>query len=263
MKTPIYLSLVLTAVSVNIASAGEFDTTSAHVDGCPAAFFTHKATVFEAVTLCATKQVSSYKLAYAANVTAQWLDNDQNGVIDEPALLAHLRLNQAVVVMSKSGFSEEAFETMDIEGRVGQDLYADETDPTYRRDASQEEIHHLIVNAGWQSLYPKLFSDQKRMNSALFQQWKIADEQGYYQYDDPTCDSACKTVEFFYLSTASYLGSKADLFSDELRLKTREELTEKLPGVVALIESQRYHYPIYRWPDGQYPHQHNIKIQGQ
>ncbi|WP_414931363.1 hypothetical protein [Vibrio europaeus] len=263
MKAFIYSSLVMTAALTFSASASEFDTTSEHVDGCPAAFFTHKAIVFDAVTLCATQKVNSQKLAYAANVAAQWLDNDQDGIIDEPALLDHLRRNQAVLVMSKSGFSEEAFDAMDIEGRVDQDLSADETNPSDRRDASQEEIHHLIVNAGWQSLYPKLFSDQKRTNSALYKQWKIADEHGYYQYDDPTCDSACKTVEFFYLSTASYLGSKADLYSDELSLKTRAELTEKLPGVVALMESKDYHYPTHKWPDGNYPHKQNINIIGQ
>jgi|GEM_PF-2026303 len=263
MKAFIYTSLAITAVVAHSANAGEFDAVSEHIDGCPSNFFTHKATVFDAVTLCATNKVPAQKLTYAANVTAQWLDNDQDGVIDEPALLDHLRRNQAVLVMSKSGFSEEAFEAMDIEGRVGQDLSADETNPSNHRDASQEEVHHLIVNAGWQSLYPKLFSDQKRTNSALYKQWKIADEHGYYQYDDPTCDSACKTVEFFYLSTASYLGSKADLYSDELSLKTRAELTDKLPGVVALMESKDYHYPTYRWPDGQYPHQANIKYVGQ
>ncbi|OAJ94027.1 hypothetical protein [Vibrio bivalvicida] len=263
MKAFIYTSLVITSVVANGANADEFDVTSAHVDGCPANFFTHKAEVFDAVTLCATYKVPGQKLAYAANVTAQWLDNDQDGVIDEPALLDHLRRNQAVLVMSKSGFSDGAFDEMDIESRVGQDLSADETNPSNQRDASQEEIHHLIVNAGWQSLYPKLFSDQKRVNSALYQQWKVADELGYYQYDDPTCDSACKTIEFFYLTTASYLGSKADLFSDELSLKTREELTEKLLGVVAIMESKDYHYSTHMWPDGKYPHQQNIKIIGQ
>lgn len=91
MRALLHLSLIMTAVVTSSASAGEFDTTSEHVDGCPAAFFTHKAIVFDAVTLCATQKVNSQKLAYAANVAAQWLDNDQDGVIDEPALLDHLR----------------------------------------------------------------------------------------------------------------------------------------------------------------------------
>lgn len=262
MKATLYIPLIAAAAVTQVSHANEFEVTSAHVDGCPASFFTHKATVFDAVTLCATNKVTSDKLAYAANVTAQWLDNDQDGVVDEPALLDHLRRNQAVLVMSKSGFSDDAFDAMDIDDRIGQDLSADETNPDDRRDASQEEIHHLIVNAGWQSLYPKLFSDQKRTNSALYQQWKIADEQGYYQYDDPTCDSACKSIEFFYLSTASYLGSRADLYSDEMRIKTREELRDKLPGVVELMESRDYHYPTHRWPDGRYPHQAHIKFSG-
>lgn len=264
MKAVIYTSLLTTATMSYSVSAGEFDANASQLDGCPASFFSHKANVFDALTICATNKVSRQKLSYAANVAAQWLDNDQDGVIDEPALLDHLRRNQALLVMSDNGFSDDAFDAMDIDGRIAQDLSAQETNPANgRRDASQEEIHHLIVNAGWQTLYPNLFSDQKRVNSALYQQWKIADQQGYYQYDDPTCDSACKTVEFFYLSTASYLGSKADLFSDELSLKTRQALRESLPGVVALMESSQYHYPTHRWPDGDYPHHNNIEIVAQ
>ena len=163
--------------------------------------------------------------------------------------------------MSERGFSGRAFRKIErgIGERVGQDLAADETNPPQgRRDASQEEIHHLILNAGWKHLFPDVFSDEPRTASDLFRQWEIAEQKGFYSYWDPTCDSSCKVTEFFYLATAAYLGSQADLYNDEMRIKTRSELRLKLPGTTEIIESPRYVYPIDHWPDGSYRHGKNI-----
>ena len=38
-----------------------------------------------------------------------------------------------------------------------QDLSAQETSNPTRRDASQEEIHHLIMAAGWTTMLPEIF----------------------------------------------------------------------------------------------------------
>jgi len=85
-------------------------------------------------------------------------------------------------------------------------------------------------------------------------------QKGLYSYGDPTCDDACKTVEFFYLVTAAYLGSDADLESNEMRVKNREELRNSLPDLVLLMESNRYHYPTHIWPDGNYRYSQNITL---
>ncbi|MGY3686415.1 hypothetical protein ACXAAV_07050 [Vibrio coralliilyticus] len=257
MKRLIYLLPFMVAP----AQAGEFDPSPYAKQGCPADFFTQKATVFNAVTICATNQVPIDKLRHAANVAAQWLDNDQDGQVDQTGIVNELQGNRATLVMSARGFSDQAFEQMDIDGIVGQDLSAEETNPDADRDASQEEIHHLILNAGWQGLFPNVFSDQSSQQSELYRQWQTAEQKGYYFYDDPTCDDACKVTEFFYLATAAYSGSQADLFSDEMRLKTRKALSDKLPGTVAIIESESYHYPNHIWPDGHYKHQNNIHIE--
>lgn len=136
---------------------------------------------------------------------------------------------------------------------MGQDLAADETAPGGgRRDAAPEEIHHLILNAGWKQVWPRQFRDAP--GSALYAQWQQAEAAGYYAYDDPTCDAACKVTEFFYLASAAYLGAQADLASDEMRLKTRADLRAALPGVVALIESPDYAAPRDHWPQGRYAH---------
>ncbi len=79
---------------------------------------------------------------------------------------------------------------------------------------------------------------------------------------DPTCDDSCKVTEFVYLATAAYLGSDVDLASDEMRLKTRAALSETVPAVVQLLESDEYIYPTNHWPDGTYAHQNNITFFG-
>ncbi|MCY9854283.1 hypothetical protein [Vibrio mediterranei] len=261
MKRCIGLLFFISALS----SAGEFSSVESPVAGCPGDFFTQKARVFDVVTICATSSVPQDKLKHAANVTAQWLDNDQNGQIDEPNIIEPLRSNHATLLMSKSGFSDDAFEKLEpyFDHMLGQDLSADETAPTFGRDASQEEIHHLIVNAGWQPYLPAVFSDKKTKQSVLYKQWQLAEQKGLYSYDDPTCDDACKTVEFFYLATAAYLGSSADLQSDEMRVKSHKELRHLLPDLVSLMESRDYHYPTHLWPDGRYRYSGNITLTSQ
>ena len=147
------------------ALAGEFSAAQNPRPECPADFFVKSAVIFDSITICGTKSVPDDKLSHAAQVAAQWLDNDQNGRVDEPRLLAKLYDNQPVLVMSARGFRSRAIDKiMDRLGkRIGQDLAADETAPSRRdeRDASQEEIHHLIVNAGWIPLAPQLFSDRR------------------------------------------------------------------------------------------------------
>lgn len=244
---------------------GEVSVVATPLSGCPTGYFDKSAQVFDAVTLCATKSVPAETLAYAARVTAQWLDNDEDGQADEPALLQALQSRQPVLLMSGEGFSAWAmFRIFNALGdRPGQDLSAAETNPARGRDAAPEEIHHLIVNAGWQVMLPSVFSDQETDGSALYAAWQQAEAEGLYAYGDPTCDDSCKVVEFFYLATAAWLGSAADLQSDEMRVKTRAALIRDLPAVSAIIRAPAYRYPQNRWPDGAYPHTAPISLSGQ
>lgn len=262
MKMNTVCCFMFLALPFSSFASDEFQSSTSALEVCPADFFTQSAIVFNSVTICATKEVKRAKLVHAANVTAQWLDNDQDGKVDEPRLLPLLKQNKATLLMSARGFSEQAFDKIepDLENTIGQDLSGEETSPIDRRDASQEEIHHLIVNAGWQNLAPTVFSDTKAQGSLLYKQWQKAEQQGSYSYDDPTCDDRCKTVEFFYLATAAYLGSSADLQSDEMMIKNRRSLKQKLPELVNMMESFDYQYPVHLWPDGNYAHQSNILI---
>ena len=114
------------------------------------------------------------------------------------------------------------------------------------------------MNAGWQSLFPNIFSEQASDNSKLYQAWKVADENSYYVYNDPTCDDSCKVTEFVYLATAAYFGDVEDLQTDEIRLYTRGELQQAIPAVIEIFESADYNYSTNHWPNGSYTHANNI-----
>ena len=199
--------------------------------------------------------VPQEKISHAANVAAQWLDNNQDGVVDNPAVLEELKKNKATLLMSEMGFSEIKSSTLFAISSQGgffvQDLHAEETNNPNQRDASQEEIHHLIWGAGFASVYPKVFDDQSR-DSEIYAAWEFSDKKGYYRYDDPTCDDFCKTMEHLYKATAAFLDSSADLAEYEFMIKSSQELQEKHPLMMDIFLSEEYEYPKTIWPDGKY-----------
>ena len=197
MVKKIAFALIVVALAFGVyfwtaLNTGEFKTAERPAPDCMVDFFDKQIMVFDAITICGTREVPAEKLLYAAKIAAHWLDNDADGQADEPRLLETLQANDPILLMSGAGFSTISFAKLlpVLENAVGQDLAANETNPTNARDASQEEIHHLIMNAGWQKLFPDRFSDQPSDQSQLFQEWQAADANAQYVYDDPTCDPA-------------------------------------------------------------------------
>ena len=84
----------------------------------------------------------------AANVMAQYLDNDEDGVPDNQVVVDKMVKNKAFMVMWKK--KRDIMSMPD--GRTGQDLGNDETHPNYVTsgktgtfDASLEEVFHIIT----------------------------------------------------------------------------------------------------------------------
>lgn len=214
--------------------------------------------VFDAVFVCAAADVPTDKVLHAVHVTAEWLDNDNDGTADAPRVIESLHNNKATLVMTDEtmSFFKSIRMAWALQSDATQGLYTQETNPPHgQRDASQEEIHHLIMNYGWGVVYPHIFSESH--DSQMFKVYKNAEKQGHYSYDDPTCTASCKSTEFHYLGMAAYLGATSDLASDEMRIKTRKALMKKIPDFITIIESSEYNYPKHKWPTGYYPHTHN------
>jgi hypothetical protein len=125
--------------------------------------FNRKVVVF-GIDIYAVKGVDDAKLLHAANVMAQYLDNDEDGSVDNQLVMDKMIENKAFVVM----WQKES--DLDIDppaSRLGQDLGNDETNPTFvsqgktgRFDAALEEILHIITHSGYAYAYPEIFGEQ-------------------------------------------------------------------------------------------------------
>ena len=219
------------------------------------------------ITIVATDTTPDDKVLHAANVMAQYLDNDADGTVDDQRVLDAMLANRATLVMAATPDEFESLDGLDAVfdeiGRGGQDLYGSETAPTNGFDASLEEVHHLILNTGWSQVFP----DQLGQNagSAIADAMDIArggvfteipsryPEGAWYTYDDRTCDYTCMITEYTYWAHTSLLGGqdgRADEIGHEWRLETPEK-AQTDTAAVAVLTAPELGLPTVL-PDGDY-----------
>ena len=202
--------------------------------------------------IVATTAVSDEDLLHAAAVFAEYLDNDEDGVVDNLAIAENLSSRSATLVMgaTESDFEnaikklpESMHQRFDDGEIVLQNLFGDETinnnETSDRFDASLEEVLHLITHGGWAHAYPNIFSEQGGSHIANltdaargghFEESSIDDcdgggqcalpsggdypESAWYTYDDDTCSYACMITEYVYWGVTSMLGAQAQRCSE-------------------------------------------------
>jgi hypothetical protein len=230
------------------------------------------------IPILATADLPQLKLEHATQVLAEYLDNNGDGIVDDPAVLSALLRRGAFLVMPNTEREMDEigshFEIWEEAGwTVGQDLYGEETLPNNpphragsgRFDATLEEVWHLIAN-GWGFTYPEAFSYRpgsrlsNAMDLARGGQFKRIPKQypagSWYRYDDRTCDYGCQASEYFYWSLTSLLGGqsypgRAEQIEDEWLCASPETLRALDPSVTALLEDRQFELPR-RLPKGQY-----------
>lgn len=232
------------------------------------ASFNRKVVVF-GIDIYAVAAVEDVKLLHAANVMAQYLDNDEDGIVDDQLVLDKMLENKAFLVMWKN---ENDLDINPPSGREGQDLGNDETNPSYvsdgktgRFDASLEEVLHIINNAGHSYAYPDAFG--LNAGSELANAMDIArggqfitipnhyPADAWYTYDDPTCDYAsCQTIEYLYWALTSMLGAQENRLEEighEWRLNTKQKVQDTDTAIYSLLTNPQYKMPVVL-PDGTY-----------
>ena len=115
------------------------------------------------IDIYAVPEVNDSKLLHAANVLAQYLDNNEDGNVDNTIVHNMMIENKAFIIMWKND------NDLDIDppnDRIGQDLGDDETNPNFvinnkqgQFDASLEEIWHIISHSGYAYAYPEVFGE--------------------------------------------------------------------------------------------------------
>ena len=214
------------------------------------------------ISIYAYPQVEDLKLLHAANIMAQYLDNDEDGNVDNPLLISTLISNKASLFMWKS------------ESQINinaQDLGADETVPFWhsndqisRFDASLEEIWHVITHSGYAFAYPNIFGENeessiaKAMDIARGGKFKSIPnpypQDSWYTYDDKTCKYECMVTEYIYWGMTSILGAqknRSNEISQEWDLYTKNLVKDKDKLVYSLLTDPKYKFPKVL-PDGSY-----------
>jgi len=233
--------------------------------------FNRKVEVF-GISIYAVAAVENNKLLHAANVMAQYLDNDENGIVDNKAVVSAMKKNKACLFMWKKDSDNNSIGFP--EGTEVQDLGADETKPDFVKnnkkgsfDAAIEEIWHLINLTGHASVYPGVFGLEK--GSELANAMDIArggyfetipssyPAEAWYSYDDKTCEYGdCQTIEYLYWAMSSLLGAQENRLneiSNEWKLNTPALLKSKDIAIYKLLTNPEYKLPTVL-PDGSYKH---------
>jgi hypothetical protein len=231
--------------------------------------FTKTIDVF-GVTVYATKGVADDKMLHAAGVLGQYLDNDQDGVPDDPAVIEAMVARNASLIMARDEAEMHAVDRSSLPPGVTQGLWDEETRPGGAAhgifDASIEEVLHLVSDAGYGVVYPEAFATRPGSKIALimdeargghFEQVpEKYPETAWYTYYDATCEYDCQISEYFYWALTSILGGqdfpgRLEQIGREWRFNTREKVEKGDPKVFALLTDPQYHLPTVL-PDGDY-----------
>jgi len=230
--------------------------------------YNRKVVVF-GVDIYAVAGVEDVKLLHAANLLAQYLDNNEDGTIDNQLVLDKMLENKAFIIMWKT---EADFPSNPPAGRLGQDLGNDETNPSFvangrtgTYDAALEEVLHIVNNAGHSFAYPSALG--QNAGSDLANAMDIArggqfmsipnpyPSGAWYTYDDATCEYAnCQTIEYLYWALTSMLGAQENRLNEidnEWKLNTRALVESTDTAIFSLLTNETYKMPTVL-PDGTY-----------
>lgn len=238
--------------------------------------FNRQITVF-GVRVLATEKTPEPKMLHAANVLAQYLDNDEDGNPDNPRVIQAMQRNKATLVMfATQRESSRLFRVIEKKGAdvfrsmTLQDLYGEETHPGGAArgvfDAAYEEVLHLITHAGYASAYPEVFGEKpgtqlgdamdKARGGRFMKIPRRYPKSAWYSYDDETCDYGCQATEYIYWGLTSLLGAqsfegRAERIEHEWRLSTPKAFEAGDVLLYKLLTDDQYSFPS-RLPDGTY-----------
>ena len=221
------------------------------------------------IKIYATENVANEKIFHAASIMAEYLDNNEDGEVDNQKIVDRLIDKKVWLMMVKDESELDDAIRIPPLGKPFQDLHDEEVslvNGSPRFDASLEEVLHLITQHGYAKVYPNEFGENK--NSEIAKAMDIA-RGGYfknvpdtypsgawYTYDDETCNYSCQITEYTYWALTSILGGqeysgRLDEIDNEWRLNTKEKVKNNDPSVYSLLTNNEYKFPT-RLPDGKY-----------
>ena len=190
--------------------------------------FSKYVNVLDIIHIYAESNISDEKVLHVATVTAELLDNGEDGNVDDPLIEASLiELNTIMpVFQSENGNSIDTFfDNLEDDGCLGAVLFRNEIDPSqpghWGDDATVEEVLHTINSCGHVEVYPSLYALEPN-SSYLTEAMDLArggqfinipdpyPDEAWYHYDDWTCEYDCMAMEYLYWCIVTNMGILAD-----------------------------------------------------
>jgi hypothetical protein len=235
--------------------------------------FTKYVDVLGCFSIYAESTITDAKVLHAAAVAAELLDNNEDGIVDDPLIEVQLISKSALmpIFFQDGNAAMNTFANNYNGNGVSAVLYNGEIDPTqtghWGDDATVEEVIHTINHVGHTNVYPAAFSMQA--NSSLMSSAMDVARGGqfmsvpnnypasaWYHYDDQTCDYECMMIEYMYWAIVSYMGilndpQTAQGISDEWEPYNATLLQSMDILMYNLITDPQYKLPLLA-PDGNY-----------
>ena len=235
--------------------------------------FTKYVDVLGCFSIYAESSISNTKVLHAAAVAAEILDNNEDGIVDDPLIELQLQNKQAFTpIFAYEGSIAEDLLLNNYQGDgVSAALYNDEIDPNqtglWGYDATIEEVIHTINHVGHTNVYPSAFGLQPN-TSLMSDAMDVArggqfmnvpnnyPSSAWYHYDDQTCDYECMAIEYMYWAIVSYMGvldnpQTAQGINNEWEPYNATLLQIQDILMYALITNLQYKLPLLA-PDGNY-----------
>jgi hypothetical protein len=228
-----------------------------------------KTTDIFGIKIYATENVENEKVLHAASILAEYLDNDEDGTVDNQRIVDKLIDKKVWLLMVKDESElDDAIRIPPI-GKPFQDLHDEEVsiiNGSPRFDATLEEVLHLITQHGYAEVYPNIYGENK--NSEIAVAMDIArggyfknvpntyPSNAWYTYDDKSCDYSCQITEYTYWALTSILSGqeypgRLEEIQHEWKLNTRDRVQEEDKTVYSLLTNTQYKFPS-NLPNGRY-----------
>jgi len=243
-----------------------------HVNEPAFADFKSYAEVF-GLRVYAEAGLTDAQVLHVVTVLAELIDNDEDGKVDDPAVVDALQTAGFIMPMftSETSSAMRTFERNYTGNGVSAVLFADEVDPTqpgvWGMDATVEELIHTINHRGHVSVYPYAFGISPG-TSALTEAMDVArggqflsvptqyPKEAWYHYDDRTCDYECMAIEYLYWVLVTNMGLLdtpriCEGIANEWEPCSKSQLQSIDTRAYTLIHNTAYTVPM-RAPDGTY-----------
>lgn len=228
------------------------------------------------VPIFATKYTNIEKVQHAANILAEYLDNDGDGCPDKKVVDALLESKAAMIYTLNGGREMEVFQAInadpalrpylpELNEQAAKDLigvHGSGVNPLWHSghgkvghseqfDEAVEEILHMVTDAGWEVADPQTFNTAQGSGSQLTKCLDLA-KGDWFTYDDDSCDYACHATEYlFWLVTTVTTGGRCN--NGEWALCTADDVKSRDPCGYALVTGVHGDIqPITRPANGHY-----------